>query len=108
MTKQISAANSRREFLTSLLGLTVALATPLCLGCASSKSVTKDSTAQDAFEDDDELDEKDVFSADRKNQQKLANFFANDSSKEKKSKVRPGDDFLLSSKAKEIYANTER
>ena len=69
--------------------------------------------AEEAELDEDEEDEsekEDVFAKERKKQREMSNFLAENGrdSKSKKSKVRPGDDFLLSSKAKEIYANTER
>ena len=67
----------------------------------------------EAFEIDDEEEEgeekEDVFAKERKKQREMSDFLAeNGRDSKKKSKVRPGDDFLLSSKAKEIYANTER
>ena len=55
-------------------------------------------------------EENDVFNTEREKQNELSEFLAQNGrkSKTKKSSVHPGDDFLLSDKAKEIYANTER
>ena len=71
----------------------------------------KETARDEEFETDEfeEEEESSVFDSERKKQRELSEFVADTgrSSKSKK-KVRRGDDFLLSDKAKEIYANTER
>ncbi|MDO5308960.1 MAG: hypothetical protein Q4G03_05650 [Planctomycetia bacterium] len=102
---------SRRVFC-----LTVISALCVATGCSTfgSKKKTKRTEDEFALEEEDFEDDEDtrdhvVFSSERKKQKETSDFLAQQGrgSKEK-SKVRPGDDFLLSSKAKEIYANTER
>ena len=83
-------------------------------GCSAFKSQKKkDSSRDEEFEideDEDQDDERSVFDSERKKEKEMSDFLAENGRKSgsKRGKVRPGDDFLLSSKAKEIYANTER
>ncbi|MBS7336353.1 MAG: hypothetical protein KIG81_00655 [Thermoguttaceae bacterium] len=81
-----------------------------CPGCSIFKGATRESdNSSVAFSEDKTEDESDsFFETERKKQKELAEMVANTGSQNKKRKVRRGDDFLLSDKAKEIYANTER
>ncbi len=113
MTKnnELSQRLTRRSFCTALmLGL-------LCnaIGCSYFKSFTKKDKEEDyAFEEDEdaenEEEKKSIFDSERKKQKEMADYVAqNGRSKDsKKKKISAGDTFLMSDKAKEIYANTER
>lgn len=104
-------SDSRRFFLRLTTGASILFLSSLFTGCASFKNKkNKETHEQELNDDDKEANNNDVFESERKNQDELSEFLAQNGrkTKEKKSVVRPGDDFLLSGKAKEIYANTER
>ena len=105
---------SRRSF---FFRTTIMLLLPVFLplvGCASNKGKTSKKKQKGEFLNEEHVaasdEDQDVFESERKKQNELSEFLAKNgrTSKEKKSSVRHGDDFLLSDKAKEIYANTER
>lgn len=81
-----------------------------CPSCSIFKGTTHDSEKSSAEFSESEIEDEpgSVFDSERKKQKDLAEMVAKTGSQNKKKKVRPGDDFLLSDKAKEIYANTER
>ena len=114
--KQIANdTQTRRQFCRAITLAIAASALVATAGCSVFKGKSKvtddQSNAFDVDEDEeDESEKEDVFAKERKKQREMSDFLAENGrdSKSKKSKVRPGDDFLLSSKAKEIYANTER
>lgn len=105
----------RRSFLTLLsAGLFITLN-----GCSTFKGAkkNKDKGRDPEFEEDEELggnteeQDRSVFDSERDKQTKLSEYVAENgrSSKDKKKKkISAGDTFLMSDKAKEIYANTER
>lgn len=82
-------------------------------GCSTFKGKHKEHADAADFEEDEEVEEdggkESVFESERKKQSDLSEYVARTgrSSKEKK-KASAGETFLLSDKAKEIYANTER
>jgi hypothetical protein len=103
---------SRRSFCFQAFGAS-ALALLSFTGCSTFNGKKKNKDHAGQFEEDDEPDLDDgqsIFDSERKKQNELSAFVAQNGrkSKSKTSTVRPGDDFLLSDKAKEIYANTER
>ena len=82
-----------------------------CTSCSIFKGAARDSDSSSVAlseDDEEENDSDNVFESERKKQKDLAEMVAKTGNQNKKKKVRPGDDFLLSDKAKEIYANTER
>lgn len=98
--------------------LTAALASCL-LGASSGCVIFNKKTDNDAkiseFEEDPEESDEDkenettVFDSERKKQSDMSDFVSSFGRKSKdKKEVAPGQTFLLSDKAKEIYANTER
>ena len=104
---------TRRRFCQTLTFMLLGGAVFTATGCSVFKGKEKGVEQSEAFEIDDKEEEgeekEDVFAKERKKQREMSDFLAeNGRDSKKKSKVRPGDDFLLSSKAKEIYANTER
>ena len=114
--KQFSLLGANVHFRN--VALIAALIAPL-LGAASGCAIFDKKSDGDSkiseFEDDAEenADAEDsdgsVFDAERKKQSGMSDFVSSfgRQSKEKK-KVDPGQTFLMSDKAKEIYANTER
>lgn len=84
------------------------------VGCSTFKNGKKEryTDLNDEFDEEDRNKAKEkerVFDSEREKQSQLSEYLAQTgrSSKAKK-KVSSGDTFLLSDKAKEIYANTER
>ncbi|MCF0233447.1 MAG: hypothetical protein HUK22_00550 [Thermoguttaceae bacterium] len=75
-------------------------------GCALFEKGKK--SKDEEFTDDEEYGD-DAFSAERKNQESASDFVAKTGrgGKEKR-EISRGETFLMSSKAREIYANTER
>ena len=105
----------RRDFFIDLAIMTSALPIILLCSCSAFNKSSKKGPTDAAFSEDEDDEDQDssserIFEAERKKQADLSEFVAQNgrNSKKKQSSVRPGDDFLLSSKAKEIYANTER
>ncbi len=102
-------ATSRRNF---CLFLAFALVSST-IGCSTFKNSKKENSSHfdDKLKDEaQQTTEKErVFDSERARQDQLSEYVAQTgrSSKTKK-KVSSGDTFLLSDKAKEIYANTER
>jgi len=89
---------SRRRFCLAFLGASLI---PCVSGCSTTKSQKKKKSEE--FEDEDEDSKK------RDGGSELSDYVAQTGrgSKEKK-KLSKGDTFLMSDKAREIYANTER
>lgn len=84
-------------------------------GCAIFGKKTDNDAKISEFEEESEKDEKNddsdatVFDSERKKQSDMSDFVASFGKKTKnKKEVDPGQTFLMSDKAKEIYANTER
>lgn len=85
-------------------------------GCALfGKKTDKEAAKISEFEEDSEENAKNedsestVFDSEREKQSDLSNFVSSFGRKSKDKKaVDPGQTFLMSDKAKEIYANTER
>jgi hypothetical protein len=84
-------------------------------GCAIFDKKSDGDARVSEFEEDEERDEKSqgkedsVFDSERKKQSDMSNFVSSFGRKSKnKKEVDPGQTFLMSDKAKEIYANTER
>ena len=85
-------------------------------GCAIFGKKTDNNDAKiSEFEEEAEKDEKNddsdatVFDSERKKQSNMSDFVASFGKKSKnKKEIDPGQTFLMSDKAKEIYANTER
>ncbi len=81
------------------------------IGCSTFSSGRKEriSDFDDGRQKKNEENHKNVFASERTRQSQLSEYMAQTgrSSREKKN-VSTGDTFLLSDKAKEIYANTER
>lgn len=102
---------TRRVFVCALaLGITSCLS-----GCSIFKSVSKKADINDCdFEEESDQEsrsEKNVFESERENQKQLSEYVSQTgktSKAPKKKKFSAGDTFLMSDKAKEIYANTER
>ncbi len=103
--------SSRRVFfLQALVASLLTLVLPIS-GCSTFKGKREKERSVHEFDNEERTGaEKDVFSSEREKQSELSEFLAQNGrkTKTKNSLVRPGDDFLLSDKAKEIYANTER
>ncbi len=103
--------SSRRVFfLHTLIASLSFLVFPIS-GCSTLKGKKEKERSVREFDDEDKTEEeKIVFNTEREKQSELSEFLAQNGrqSKTKKKAVHPGDDFLLSDKAKEIYANTER
>lgn len=103
---------SRRKICLFLGTSLIFLLTP---GCSVLKNRKKRGDAGEEFEDEEtECEDRDseqtsIFDSEREKQSQLSEYAARTgrTSKEKK-KISKGDTFLLSDKAKEIYANTER
>lgn len=74
------------------------------------KDKNEDANAFEEVEKNDEEEDASVFDSERKKQKEMSDYVAqNGRSKDsKKKKISNGDTFLMSDKAKEIYANTER
>lgn len=111
--ERFSSVCSRRSFCLQGAGILFLLTMANQVGCSTLKGKKKSKDDVSDFEEDEDSDsdeEESVFDSERKKQNELSDFVAQNGrkSKSKKSTVRPGDDFLLSDKAKEIYANTER
>ncbi len=84
-------------------------------GCAIFGKKTDNDAKISEFEEEPEKDADNddstatVFDSERKKQADMSNFVASFGRKSKsKKEVDPGQTFLMSDKAKEIYANTER
>lgn len=107
---------ARRQFLLKASLFFTSLLLVLPAGCSAfrgkkKKSVKNDAEFEEAVEDGLSEDaEISIFETERKKQSELSKFVAQNGKKTRNDQttVRPGDDFLLSDKAKEIYANTER
>ena len=99
---------TRRALCLQTVCALAALGTLSLSGCSIFKGKTQEKDV-DEFEEFAE-EEDSVFESERKKLSETSEFVAQNGrkSKSKKTAVRPGDDFLLSDKAKEIYANTER
>lgn len=87
----------------------------LSTGCAIFDKKTDNDAKISEFEEDMEENGKDkdsdgnVFDSERKKQSDMSDFVSSFGRKSKtKKEVDPGQTFLMSDKAKEIYANTER
>ena len=103
-----SRTESRRAFCFAI----ASVAFCAVAGCSTFKSKLKRNDDAADFEEDEEVEDGEketVFESERKKQSDLSEYVARTgrSSKEKK-KASAGETFLLSDKAKEIYANTER
>lgn len=116
LMKRFSYFATNRKFRNT--AFIVALASCL-LGASTGCAIFDKKTDNDAkiaeFEEDAETDEKkddadaDVFDSERKEQSNMSDFVSSFGRKSKnKKEVAPGQTFLMSDKAKEIYANTER
>ena len=102
---------SRRTFVLRAAVASLTLFSIPFLGCSTLKGKKEKERPVHEFDDEEEeTEQNDVFDSEREKQSELSDFLAQNGrkSKTKKSSVRRGDDFLLSDKAKEIYANTER
>lgn len=84
-------------------------------GCAIFGKKNNDDAKVSEFEEDPEKSENSgdsdvsVFDAERKKQSEMSDFVSSFGKKSKnKKEVDPGQTFLMSDRAKEIYANTER
>ncbi len=114
--KQFSIFNANNGFRN--VALIAALAAPLLVassGCAVFGKKTDGDAQISEFEEnvnenaDGDDSDASVFDSERKKQSGLSDFVSSFGRKSKdKKEVDPGQTFLMSDKAKEIYANTER
>lgn len=104
----ISNRVSRRRFFELLLVASSSLSLGGCATFKSKKNRKEVSEFEEDEENKEEPNEQSVFESEREKQSELSKYVAKTAKTEKKKKIKSGDTFLLSDKAKEIYANTER